>query len=45
MGPRNLGAKYQSEGALSRTPDKTLMATSCFVHFTSNSNEHLCKMR
>lgn len=45
MGPRNWGAKYQSEGALSRVPDKTLMAMSCFVHFKSNSKEHLCKMR
>ena len=45
MGPRNLGARYQSEMALSRAPDKTLTATSSFVHLKPNCAKCLCRMR
>lgn len=38
-------SKYQSEGALSGVPAKTLVATSCLVHFKSSADEHLCKTR
>lgn len=45
MGPRNLGARYGSKGAISGAPDTTRMVPSYSVHITPNYPECLCNVR